>query len=506
MNNFSRTGTDGSQKIRSALLERDVQLRSDLKRLARTAPPSPPRNDLLPRLTLTERSLTELKTPSRNIRKRDEAHIKEVANSIATFGFNVPVLIDDQDVLLDGVIRMEAAKLCGLTRVPCIVASSLTPAERKLLRMTINRLGEKGAWEFDELKIELEQLIVEEAPIEVSGFELFEIDGILADAKPPGIEPGPVEPKAGAPISQIGDVYRLGPHRLICGDATDPDVMRRLMEGDAARIVLTDQPYNVPIAGHVSGGAHREFAMASGEMTDEEFLAFNQRWIAVAEASLVDGGLFATFIDWRHLSSVAKAANEVGLIQINLIVWSKTNAGMGSLYRSQHELLPVFKKGQAPHLNNIDLGRKGRWRSNLWTYAGASTMGSDARKGLQHHPTVKPVTMLVDALYDVTNRGDIVLDPFLGSGSTLIAAEQAGRICRGIEIDPLYVDLILRRYEEVTGCESILDETGEPFEAVERRRTAEVDPAACSSQTGSAEDVEPPNSRPLKPVCRRSRQ
>ena len=247
------------------------------------------------------------------------------------------------------------------------------------------------------------------------------------------------------------------------------------MEGDpAARLILTDEPYNVPIAGHVTGGAHREFAMASGEMSADEFLAFNLAWIAAAEGYLCDGGVLGTFIDWRGQATVHAAVTKLGFEALNLIVWAKTNAGMGSLYRSQHELLPLFKKGQAPHVNNVALGKRGRWRSNVWTYPGASSLGSDARRGLQDHPTVKPTAMLEDALLDLTNRGDIVIDPFLGSGSTLIAANKIGRVCRGIELDPLYVDVIVRRYEAATGNDAVLVETGETFERLAARRGREA--------------------------------
>jgi DNA modification methylase len=230
----------------------------------------------------------------------------------------------------------------------------------------------------------------------------------------------------------------------------------------------------VKIAGHVTGGAYREFAMASGEMSNEEFLGFNIDWIEPVAAYLCDGGVFASFIDWRGLPTVHSAAAQLGLAPLNLIVWAKTNAGMGSLYRSQHELLPLFKKGEAPHVNNVDLGKKGRWRSNVWTYPGASSLGSDARRGLQDHPTVKPTAMLEDALLDLTNRGEIVLDPFLGSGSTLIAADKAGRVCRGVELDPLYVDVIIRRYEAVTSDTAVLTETGERFADLAARRAAEA--------------------------------
>jgi DNA modification methylase len=247
------------------------------------------------------------------------------------------------------------------------------------------------------------------------------------------------------------------------------------MQGDPpARLVLTDEPYNVPIAGHVTGGRHREFAMASGEMSDPEFLAFNEAWMAAVVPCLCDGGIFGTFIDWRGLPTVHSAAVKIGLVPSNLIVWAKTNAGMGSLYRSQHELLPLFKSGSAPHVNNVELGKRGRWRSNVWTYPGASSLGSDARRGLKDHPTVKPTAMLEDALLDLTNRGDIVLDPFLGSGSTLIAADKTGRVCRGVELDPVYVDVMLRRYESATGNEAVLVETGETFQAVAARRAREA--------------------------------
>ena len=184
---------------------------------------------------------------------------------------------------------------------------------------------------------------------------------------------------------------------------------------------------------------------------------------------LQDGGVLATFIDWRGYATANAAATKLGLTPLNLIVWAKTNGGMGSLYRSQHELLPLFKKGTAPHVNNVELGKRGRWRSNVWTYPGASSLGSDARRGLKDHPTVKPTALLEDALLDVSNRGDVVIDPFLGSGSTLIAADRTGRVCRGVELDSLYVDVIVRRYEAASGQEAVLVDTGETFKELEAR-------------------------------------
>ncbi|MGH6847860.1 MAG: DNA modification methylase [Methylocella sp.] len=380
------------------------------------------------------------------------------------------------------MIRVEAAKQLGLPRIPWIRVQHLTGVEQRLLRIASNRLGENGAWNLEDLKIEFEELTVEQTPIEISGFSAPEIDQILLGDDPPPHEQGPLAPAPGAiAVARQGDCFRLGEHRSVCADATSEEVFAALMRDDGpARLVLTDEPYNVRISGNVTGGPHREFAMASGEMSGAEFLAFNLAWIKGALACLADGGLFGTFIDWRALPTVHAAATQLGLVPINLVVWAKTNAGMGSLYRSQHELLPLFKKGKGDHLNNTDLGRKGRWRSNLWVYPGASSIGSDARKGLRYRPTVKPTALLADALLYVTARGDIVIDPILGSGSTLIAAERTGRRCRGVEIDPLNVDVIVRRYQAETGREAILEATGETFAALAARRRDE--------RTGSAGD------------------
>ncbi len=459
------------------LKEKNRGRREDLRRMAQATAATPKsRNDLLPRLRISYIPLNELKPSTRKLRRLDPAHVREIAASIGSLGFCNPLLVGRDNELIDGEARFEAARLLGLDRAPCVRISHLSEAEQRLLRLAANRLAEKGEWDIETLKIEFEELILADAPIEIAGFAVEEIDQIVLGGEVDPVERGPLAPStAAAPVAKPGDVFALGPHRLICGDATDAGVIERLMAGDrAAQLVLTDEPYNVKIAGHVTGGAHREFAMASGEMSDEQFLAFNIAWIDATLAFLCDGGVFGTFIDWRSAPTVSTAAARLGLTPLNLIVWAKTNAGMGSLYRSQHELLPLFKKGAAPHVNNVELGKRGRWRSNVWTYPGASSLGSDARRGLQDHPTVKPTALLEDALLDLTHRGDIVLDPFLGSGSTLIAANKTGRFCRGVELDPLYVDVIVRRYEAVAGNAAVLLETGEQFAEVAARRAGEA--------------------------------
>ena len=451
--------------------------REGQERMALASAPRRRRNDILPRLELSYLSLNELRPSARKLRKLDLAHVREVASSIGQLGFCDPLLVGRGNELIDGEARYEAAKQLGLDRVPCVRIEHLSPDEQRVLRLAVNRLAEKGQWDLDALKIEFEELVLLDAPIEIAGFSPAEIDHVILGEAADGLEQGPLEPDPATAVARVGDIFQLGPHRIVCGDATDPAVLARLSEGDGrAGLVLTDAPYNVKIAGNVTGGGHREFAMASGEMTDAEFLAFNDAWMAAVLPYLCDGGVFGTFIDWRGSPTVHSAATKLGLVPLNLIVWAKTNAGMGSLYRSQHELLPLFKKGIAPHVNNVELGKRGRWRSNVWTYPGASSLGSDARRGLQDHPTVKPTAMLEDALLDLTNRSDIVIDPFLGSGSTLIAAEKTGRVCRGVELDPLYVDVIVRRYEAATGDAATLIETGETFEVLGARRASEAAP------------------------------
>ena len=434
------------------LREKSRRRRDRQERLAKASTARPRRNDILPRLELSDIRIADLRPSARKVRKLDPAHVREVASSISALGFCVPLLVGRDNEIINGEVSYEAAKQLGLDRLPCVRIGHLSLEEQRVLRLAVNRLAEKGEWDLDALKIEFEELIVHRRADRDHRFLTCRDRPCHSRRRREGLEQGPLEPDSATAVARVGDIFQLGPHRIVCGDATDPSVLARLLEGDApARLVLTDEPYNVKVAGNVTRGDHREFAMASGEMTDAEFLAFNGAWIATVLPYLCDGGILGTFIDWRGLPTVHSAVGNLGLVPLNLIVWAKTNAGMGSLYRSQHELLPLFKKGTASHVNNVELGKRGRWRSNVWTYPGASSLGSDARRGLKDHPTVKPTAMLEDALLDLTNRGDIVIDPFLGSGSTLIAAEKTGRVCRGVELDPLYVDVIVRRYEAATG-------------------------------------------------------
>jgi DNA modification methylase len=421
------------------------------------------RNDLLPLLKIEPCPVDDLKSYSRKLRKSELAHVDEIANSISTLGFNVPLLIGKDNIVIDGESRLAAAKLLGLSSVPCIRVDHLDETEQRLLRMAVNRLGEKGSWDVGELKAEFEELIIADAPIEITGFGSDEIDQIIIGKQQDQSEAGPGHQSeagvlaalgAASPIARYGDLFLLGRHRVICGNATDSDLVKRLMGTDLARLVFTDPRFQVAMGAPVTLSDHREEQKVSAELTEQEFLEVNRNWMKAVVPHLVDGGLLGSFIDWRSLPMAHAAATALGLTAIDLIVLAQPNAGTGHLYPSQHKLLPLFKKGVAAPINSIAVGTDGRHRSNLWTYPAAS-VGSDASRARRDLPAANPGSMLEDALADLTTPGEIVLDPFLGSGETLFAAQNTGRVCCGVELDPLAVDGIIRRYHASTGIAAI---------------------------------------------------
>lgn len=451
------------------------------------------RNDLGPDLKLAVRQVDDLKVGKRQLHKLDEARVREIAAPIAALGVCAPITIDKDNRVIDGHARLAAAKFLGMTEIQCIVVSHLSQAERRLLALALNRLPQTAVWDLPTLKLEFQELIAEGQPLEVAGWSMPEIDLALQDEEPQAIEDGPLEPSEEPPVSWPGDGWWIGAHAVLCGDARDLQTIADMFGERRARLVLTDVPYNVKIRGNVTKGRHREFVMASGEMSEGEYLDLISHSMEVATILMLQGGILATFIDWRGLHTVESAARALGLAQLNLICWAKSNAGMGSLYRSQHELLPIYKLGDAPHVNNINLGKHGRSRSNVWRYAGASAFGSDAREGLKLHPTVKPQVMLEEAILDLTNRGELVFDPFLGSGSTLMAAEATGRVCAGVELDPRYVDVILERWMRKYDSEPILAATGQTYSEVRRERSERRHSRRPPSDTPA--DYPPPTTR-----------
>jgi hypothetical protein len=435
------------------------------------------------KLTIAYQPTSELTPRSNNPRTHSKKQIAQIANAIRRFGFTNPVLVDDDNGVIAGHGRLEAAKSIGLSEVPTVRLSDLSEAEIRAYVIADNKLAENAGWDRALLGLELQYLTELDIDLDVTvtGFELPEID-LLIDELSPAQSEDPADAvlavPAGPPVTMPADVWSIGSHRLICGDSTKSETYEALLGEQRAQLVFTDPPYNVRICGHVGGlGAiqHREFAMASGEMSPAEFTAFLKSVFSHLATFSMDGSIHFQCMDWRHVGEILAAGTATYKDLKNICVWAKNNGGMGSLYRSQHELVFVFKSGTATHINNVELGRYGRYRTNVWNYAGVNGFGED-RGDLNLHPTVKPVAMVADAIKDCSHRKGIVLDAFVGSGTTLIAAERTGRRGYGIEIDAAYCDVTIRRLRAVCGLDAVLEATGQRFAEVEAERAAAAEP------------------------------
>jgi len=423
-------------------------------------------------LAIEYRPLRELKANPKNVRTHSKKQIEAIACSIEELGFAVPILVDGNDTVIAGHGRMAAARLRGIERVPVIKLADLTEPQARILALADNRLAERAGWDRDRLAVELTELAVVlpelGLSLELTGFETPEIDGLMADVEEEKAQDQDDEvlPVADAAVAKPGDVWVLGRHRIVCGDARDGDVVRQLVGDERVDMVFTDPPFNVPVAGHVMVRGlvkHPDFQMAAGEMSEDEFIAFLRTVLERAVEVSRPGALHYVAMDWRHIAELITAAKPIYGEMKNLVVWAKTNWGLGSLYRSQHELIALFKVADAPHVNNVELGVHGRSRSNVWHYAGANVLKANRSAELAAHPTVKPVALVADAIRDVTKRNAVVLDLFGGSGTTLIAAERTGRRARLIEIEPRYVDVTIRRFEALTRADAVHAETGMTF-------------------------------------------
>lgn len=440
---------------------------------------------------ITYRPVDALKPYGNNPRKHSQRQIAKLAGSIRAYGFLVPILIDPQQTIFAGEARWHAAKELGLSEIPTIDVSHLSGAQIKAYRLVDNRLGELSEWDRGNLAVEIQEIIdLGEIEVDTLGWDIGEIDLLLSEAgSAASVDADPADDAVdeGLAVTRAGDLWTMDRHRLRCGSSRDAIVWNSVMDGGSAAMMFTDPPYNVKINGHVSGtGKHREFAEASGEMSSAGFIVFLTEAIGAAVEHVKDGGIVDLCMDHKHLPELFEAASRCRLAHQNLCVWNKGTGGMGSLYRSQHELVLIAKKGKAPHTNNVQLGKFGRNRTNVWDYPGANGFGRNRASDLADHPTVKPTALVADAILDVTKPGDIVLDGFLGSGTTLLAAERTKRICFGVEIDPGYVDVAIRRWERMTGRQAILLATGETFAEVRDRRCDEQaetppDPAVASA-------------------------
>lgn len=420
--------------------------------------------------------IASLRPYERNARTHSKKQIRQIASSIEQFGFVSPILITGEGHIIAGHGRVAAAKHLGLQTVPTLIVDHLTDEQRRAYVLADNKLALNAGWDKDLLALELQELVDLKFDVELTGFSLAEIDFTLDAAREAAVDrkdtPEDEIPALGErAVTRPGDLWQLGNHRLLCGDARRPEGFARLLGDERIDLVFTDPPYNVKVGGHVCGSGqiqHREFAFASGEMSESQFTEFLTTTLGNAASTMKDGAIAFVCMDWRHMGELLTAGHRCFTELKNLVVWSKTNGGMGTFYRSRHELIFVFKNGDAPHTNSFGLGETGRYRTNVWEYAGISSVGAKRTEELAMHPTVKPVALVADAIKDCSRRGESVLDCFGGSGSTLIAAESVGRRARLIEYDPLYCDTIIRRWQRYCGRAALHMPSGQSFEAREQ--------------------------------------
>lgn len=469
------------------------------------------------KIGVTYYRIDQLQLDPKNPRFHDIKQVRKIARSIESFGFNVPILIDTNLKVIAGHGRLLACRELGWREVPVIRLEHLSEAQARAFMIADNRLTEIGSWDDRLLGEQLNELasLDLDFSLEVTGFEMAEIDLRIESVNSQSEEPDPADAIqniiSGPPISRPGDVWQLGRHRVYCGNALQPQSYRALLGNKNADLVFTDPPYNVPIDGHASGlGAvrHREFSMATGEMDTPQFIDFLERACRLLGQHSKSGAIHFVCMDWRHTGELLEAGRAVYTELKNICVWAKHNAGMGSFYRSQHELVFVFKNGKGTHKNNVQLGKYGRHRSNVWFYRGANDFGRGTDEGNLSavHPTVKPVALVADAILDCSERGDVVLDPFLGSGTTVIAAERTGRCCFGIEMDPLYVDAIIHRWQAFTGDNAKHAAVGKTFDqlAMRDRKCEKESQGPIQSVIASRHSTR--DSRKDAPVTRRGGQ
>ena len=426
-----------------------------------------------------ETSILALTLNERNARTHSKKQLGQIARSIAEFGFTNPIIADEHGVIVAGHGRLEAARSLGLSVVPVITVTGLSDARKRALMLADNKIAENAGWDRQKLAFEIPelsaQLEIEGSDITLTGFDIPEIDQLMVDFGGPERDPDDeFHNVISKPISRLGDLWLLGPHRLLCGNARNETDLDRLMGGACASMAFLDPPYNVSVASVVGRGKtkHREFAEASGEQTPAEFREFLTACLSNAVRVSSNGSLHYVCMDWRNLAELTMVANGIYGAHINTAVWTKTNAGQGSFYRSQHEEILVLRVGDKGHLNNVELGRHGRSRSNVWPYAGVNTFRKGRMDDLRDHPTVKPVALVSDAMRDCTKRRDIVLDTFCGSGTTILAAERVGRHAYGLELDPAYVDTAIRRWQAITKKDAVHADTGVTFDELAPERLA----------------------------------
>lgn len=439
--------------------------------------------------------ISAVKEPDRQVRpvlKRATAAAKAMLEQWGQF---IPLAVGDDGTIIAGYEFLIAARELGWQTIKVLRLSNLSREHARVLSIALARLPELSKWDEEILRLEFTDLLSVDLGFDLHdlvAFTIGEMDVVLEhvgdDGKLNPLDDIPEATVAGETVTRLDDIWLLGPHRIACGNSLEGETYHSLMGENITRMVLADCPYGIPIKGHASGlgkKKHDDFAMGVGERTFAEFVVFLKTWLMLSTDYLIDGGLCFGFMDRRHLEEFHIAGREAGLGLFDVAVWNKMSGAMGSFYRSQHELCVIFKKGKVPHLNNVELGKHGRYRTNVWDHRGLSSFGHGREEALNSHPTVKPVNLLAEAIKDCTKRGDIVLDPFLGSGSMIIAAQKTGRVGYGIELEPKYVEVSLRRWERMSGKEAIHEATGYTFAQLRCRRLRQAVVPASPDTTGA---------------------
>lgn len=422
------------------------------------------KNNLIPELQIQSLPIGSINLPPKNLRKNQQKQVLRLMESVREFGQVAPILVDEDLNLIDGQMLLEALSELDASEINCCIINHLTEDQLRLPRIALNTIQTKAEWDPLELGVELIELDALDFDLTITGLEVAELDSLMLMSTEPAEEDVPEAPDC--PVTKPGDLWRLGAHRLYCGNALDEEAYASVLDGKTVQLVFTDPPYNLKIKNNVSGLGkvkHDDFAMGVGEMSADEFSEFLSSALSLCRDHSGKGSVFYVCMDWRQIHNLQRAAQKSGLHHINTCVWDKGNGGMGALYRSRHELVPVFCTDPVPAVNNIQLGKFGRNRTNVWQYPGANSKGSSANDALHLHATPKPIELVADAILDVTKPKAYVLDPFIGSGTTILAAEKTNRIAFGIELEPQFVDVAIVRWQKMTGKKAVHAETGLPF-------------------------------------------
>jgi DNA modification methylase len=428
--------------------------------------------------TIRRVPLNALRLPDLALKRHPKKQIEKVRKFLAA-NDQIPLVYagPDGEILFGDEIWL-ALNANGATEVDAVFIHDKSPKELKAIRLALHRIPADAMWDDQNVRLTLEELASANFDLELTGFDAPEIDSYLnldlpnANAEETGSD---IPPVGTASVSAPGSIWKLGNHRIGCGSATDHAFVVQVLNGQTAATGFIDPPYNIKVDGFISGEGrrrHRQFVQGAGELSDDDYFTLLRNALSVLKACSDPSALLYACIDWRHIMEMTVAGRACGMPLCQIITWVKSNAGMGGIYRNQSEFICVFRAGDGTPLDNVELGRRGRNRTNVWNYPDMSSFGKERDSLLGRHPTVKAVGMIADALRDVTKRGDVVVDTFLGSGSTIMAAEETGRVGCGVELDPLYVDVVIRRWQNATGRDAVLFETGEPFNAFAQRRLA----------------------------------